>query len=204
MVRLIYWNKRGRAEQVRLLLHELGVEYEDAFITRRELAETNDRDPGHFTFGSVPMLEDGAFRLSQGPAILGYLARQHGRVPGGLEVGARADSIVLGAEDLRILYFELFGPEGPSLQKAFVEGPLKRRWLPAFERLLRENGGGDWFSGNTLNHADIAVWDVLDSLLTWVEGASLDGYPRLRDFFDGVRVRPGIAAYLGSPRRPTG
>jgi len=54
--------------------------------------------PGTLYFGSVPMLADGDFKLAQGPAIMNYLGRKHGIMPGDLRAAARVDAVVLGAE----------------------------------------------------------------------------------------------------------
>lgn len=199
--RLTYWNKRGRAEQIRLLLQELDAPYEDEHIGRDQIRELQKQGPRVLYFGSVPMLEDGDFRLCQGPVIMSYLARRHDIMPRDDQAAARADALVLGAEDLRMRYFELFGPGGSERQRAFVEGPFSSRWLPSFEGHLQINGESGYLVGSSLTHADIAVWDILDSMLAWVEGARLDGYPRLVRFFEAIRERPRIARYLGSERR---
>ena len=199
--RLTYWNKRGRGEQVRLLLQELAEDYVDVHIDRGEIRELQKAGPSVLYFGSVPMLEDGDFRLCQGPVILSYLAKKHGLMPDDPRAAARADAMVLGAEDLRIRYFQLFGEGAAEKQRAFVQGPLAKRWLPSFEGHLEINDSNEHFIGSSVTHADIAVWDILDSLLTWVSGASLESYPRLAHFFEVTGERPRIKSYLGSSRR---
>lgn len=202
--RLTYWNKRGRGEQVRLLLQELDAPYEDVHIDRKQILELKKAGASVLYFGSIPMLEDGDFRLCQSAVILSYLARKHGIMPENPQASARADAMVLGAEDLRMRYFELFGEDAAQKQRAFVEGPLAERWLPSFEGHLEINDSDRHFVGSSLTHADIAVFDVLDSLLTWVAGVTLDGYPRLATFQKSMAERPRIASYLSSDRRPQG
>src|SRR4029078_1391261 len=91
MVRLHYWPKRGRAEQIRVLLNELDQPYEDVHLDGEKFRELRARRPRVLWFGSIPMLEDGELRLVQGPVILSYLARKHGIAPARLEDAARAD-----------------------------------------------------------------------------------------------------------------
>src|SRR3954466_13315295 len=105
MYRLTYWNKRGRAEQVRLLLHELDAPFADVHVGQESPELRALQDSRTLMFGSVPLLEDGAFRLNQGPIILPYPPRKHGIAPGTLQDAARADAIALVAEDLRMRYF---------------------------------------------------------------------------------------------------
>ena len=87
--KLMYFATRGRAEQVRLLLNELDAPYEDIHLKSKKdvLAE----GPKLLAFGAVPMLEDGDFRLVQGPIICSYLARKHGLVPDDLQTAAYID-----------------------------------------------------------------------------------------------------------------
>jgi len=198
--KLTYWPKRGRAEQVRVLLNEIGAEYEDVPIAHADLATTKG-----LYFGSVPMLEDGSFHLCQGPIIVSYLARKHGLAPTDLQLAAKADAIALGAEDLRIEYFRMFGDRAAEKQAKFVDGNWTKRWLPSLAKLLEE-GGGEYFFGKTPNHADIAVFDAIDATVTWVEGAKakLAAVPSMQSFYDRVAARPKIAAYLASNRRVNG
>ena len=68
--RLFYWALQGRGEQIRLLLNELEQDYEDVHVVKDGDFQSLKREgPGTLYFGSVPMLQDGDFKLVQGPAI---------------------------------------------------------------------------------------------------------------------------------------
>jgi glutathione S-transferase len=112
--------------------------------------------------------------------------------------------MVLGAEDLRSIYLGFWGPGDAARRAAFVAGPWRERWRPAFEGLLELGGDTGHFVGGRITHADIAVYDALDAVLQWVEGATLDGCPRLQAFMAAIAARPRIAAYLASERRASG
>ena len=101
-------------------------------------------------------------------------------------------------------YFTLFGPDAPSAQRLFLTGRFRQRWLPAFDGLLELNGDTGFFVGDDITWADLAVFDILDSMVQWVQGANLDNHPRVARFFDAIRERPRIAAYLASDRRASG
>lgn len=210
MYRLTYWQKRGRGEQVRLLLHELDLDYEEVYVVEGSpgfVAMQKAGPRGGLAFQSVPMLDDDGFQLVQGPVILGYLARKHGLVDAtDLKTASWADAIAWGAEDIRLAYFTMFGAGGPARQQAFVEGRYRNRWLPAFETLLDMNGDNGFFVGDDITHADIAVWDILDSMQEWVAGArdAMAEFPRVQRFFETIAARPRIAAYLASDQRPRG
>jgi glutathione S-transferase len=200
-LKLTYWKKRGRGEQVRLMLHELALPYEENYVKGQGFRDLVALGPQKLMFGSIPLLEDGDFSLVQGPVILSYLAHKNGLLGEEVQVKAKADAIAWGAEDLRIRYFGLFGPDSEEKQRGFVEGDFKSRWLPALEGLLQLNQSETFFVGDALTHADVAVWDILDSMQEWVKGASLKSTPRLETFFEAFKSRPHIAAYLNSEDR---
>ena len=196
--KLYYFSIRGRGEQVRLFLHALELPFEDVLVKSDQFLELKKQGPSTLYFGSLPMLEDGDFRLCQGPVILSYLARQHGAAPNDSQLGAKADAIAWGAEDLRTRYFKLLGDDGEKAQSEFVAGDWKTRWLPSLNGLLELNGNSGHFVGDQLTHADLAVWDVLDAILENIQSASLDNYSGLQAFYDSVRSRPAVAAYVES------
>ena len=199
--KLYYFPIRGRGEQVRLFLHTLDVPFEDVLVKREQFLELQKQGSSVLSFGSLPMLEDGDFRLCQGPTILSYLASRHGVALKDPRASARADSIAWGAEDLRQRYFKLFGDDAAKLQEDFVEGDWSSRWAPNLNGLLSENGENGHFVGSSITHADVAVWDVLDAVLTNIKSASLKGAGVLESFYEDFRSRPTVAAYLESGKR---
>ena len=205
--KLYYFSIRGRGEQVRLFLHALEIPFEDVLVQRDQFLELKKQGPSMLSFGSLPMLEEGAegaegaFRLCQGPAILSYLARKHNAAPSDRQLSAKADAIAWGAEDLRMRYFKLFGDGSEQARAAFVAGDWQTRWLPSLTGLLEFNGNTGHFVGDQLTHADIAVWDVIDAIIGNIESARLDGFSRLQAFYDSVRSRPAVAAYIESGKR---
>lgn len=196
--KLYYFQIRGRAEQVRLLLHALELDFENIGVKREQFLQLKAEGAATLYFGSLPMLEDGSFRLCQGPTILSYLAGQHGAKPNDPQLSAKADAIAWGAEDLRTRYFKLFGDDKDKTQAEFLGGDWQTRWLPSLNGLLELNGNTGHFVGQQLTHADIAVWDVLDAFLNYIPAASLDGYSAVQSFYASVGSRPPIAAYVAS------
>ena len=200
--RLFYWALRGRGEQIRLLLNELEQDYEDIYISKdNEFVKMRREGPGTLSFGSVPMLQDGDFKLVQGPAIMNYLGRKHGIMPSDPKAAARTEAMVLGAEDMRMAYFRLLGERAKEKQPKFVNGDWKDRWLSAWSGLLELNGDTGYLVGNSLTQADIAVWDALDAIVTWIEGAKFGDFGQVEKFYDSIRARPAIFEYLASDRR---
>ena len=141
--RLFYWALRGRGEQIRLLLNELDQEYEDVHVDRdQQIAVMKKEGPGTLYFGSVPMLEDGEFRLVQGPVIMNYLGRKHGLMPSELRAAARVEALVAGAEDMRMAYFRTLGEGSGEKAAKFVAGDWAERWLPGAPSAARPSDPG--------------------------------------------------------------
>ena len=199
--KLYYFPIRGRGEQIRLLFHALDIAFEDVHVKGDAFQELKKQGPATLAFGSLPMLEDGTFRLCQGPVILSYLARKHDAAPSDPQLSAKADAIAWGAEDLRMRYFKLFGDGAETKQAEFVAGDWQQRWLPSLDGLLALNGVSGHFVGERLSHADIAMWDVLDAILINIKDAKLDGFSHLQAFYDAIRSRPAVAAYVESGKR---
>ena len=204
--RLTYWRLRGRGEQVRVLLNELGQDYEDAYVTvEADFPRLRSEGAGTLAFGSVPLLDDGGFKLVQGPAIMNYLGRKHGIAPSELEAAAKAEAMVLGAEDMRMAYFRLLGDRdrdrAAKRRSKFISGDWNDRWLTAWDGLLQLNGDNGYLVGASLTQADIAVWDSLDVIVDWLAGASFGSFARVERFYESIKARPAIAVYLRSDRR---
>ncbi len=195
---LSYFSFRGRAEQIRLLLHFVGASFEDRHVNREQFGQIKQAGVQASYFGSLPVLEDDGFVLSQGPVIMNYLARKFGIAPDDPKLAAKAEAITLGAEDLRTKYFGIAGKNKDEPRAAFLAGDWPKRWLPAFEGLLAQNGDHGVFVGDAPTQADIAVWDVLDAMLTYVPGASLAGHPRVEALHATIASAPTLEEYLAA------
>lgn len=202
MIRLHYWFSRsGRAEQIRLLLAELGLPWEEVDTewgsdAWRALA------PEPLWFGAQPAIVDGGFSLTQSGVILSYLARKHGIAPASLEDQVRCDAFVWSAEDLRVNAFRATsGPNADEKTAKFLSEEWPLRWLANLEHHLAASGTG-FLVGDRLTHADLAWWDAIDQVLEKVPGATVPQGTRVSAFRDAIRRRERVAAYLGSERRP--
>lgn len=195
---LYYFPIRGRGEQVRLLLHALEVPFDDVHVKRDEFMEMKKQGPATLAFGSLPMLDDDGFKLVQGPAIMSYLGRKYGAAPTDPKLCAKADAIALGAEDLRMQYFKLFGDEAETKRAEFLKTGWTSRWLPNLEGLFALGGSREHFVGKAFTFADVAVWDVLNAFVTYVPSATLKGFDGLEAFYDAFATRPAVAKYLAA------
>jgi len=199
-MKLFYFNGRGRGEQVRLLLADLKQPYEDNRLDGPGFGAF--KATGKADFGFMPVLEDGDLTLSEGPVVLGYLARKYKLVdPTNIKLAAKLDSIAVAAEDIRLAWFKV--AQGKDEEKAeFVQKTLVGRWYPNLEKLLH---GGTFFNNSPhATHADYAIFDVLNALAQPGKAPAaiteLKGFPGLNKFYTSFGERPGIAEWLA--KRP--
>ena len=78
---LAYWNIRGLAQPIRLVLVYAGVDFVDKRYESSERAVwLSDKPNLGLDFPNIPYYIDGDLKISQSMAILKYLARKHGLV----------------------------------------------------------------------------------------------------------------------------
>lgn len=199
MIRLHYWFSRlGRAEQIRLLLAELDLDWEEVDTEWRS-AEWQALQWDVLWFGAQPALVDADFTLVQSGVILSYLARKHGIAPSDLRASATADALVWAAEDFRVELSRARRAEDKLA--AFVTEAWPARWLAALEHRLALADSG-FLVRSALTHADIAWWDALDQARQLVSALHIPPRSRVARFVKAIAARPRIAAYLASDRRP--
>ena len=209
---LFYFPVRGRAELIRLVLAEAGVDYQEHPIGKGT-PPVNGR-PTDFTalkatpllpFGAAPVWEESdGFVLAQSAAIASHLARIHGLRGKTPREAALCDQMLGAFDDVRMELRKVatVPPEGRAAQRELLASQFLPRWFGSFDRLLRANGGGNgWLVGDSFTVADLALWYLIESCQENGFGAAVAGFPQLLAYAGRVVQRPRLAAYLGSPRR---
>lgn len=201
-LRLHYWfTRRGRAEQLRLLLAELDLPWEEV-DTEWNTPAWRALTPDPLWFGAQPAIVVDGASLTQSGVILGWLAERHGLAPASRWDRARADAHVWTAEDLRTNAWRATSGERAEAKTAtFLAEEWPLRWLACLDHHLSAEGTG-FLVGPTLTHADLAWWDALDQVLDTVPGATIPQGTAVAAFRERIRARPRVAAYLTSERRP--
>jgi glutathione S-transferase len=210
---LLYFPSRGRAELIRLVLAEAGVDWDEHHVGKgtppaggrpTDLAEL--KAAGVLPFGAVPVWEEpGGFRLAQSGAILGHLARRHGLRGADAPEEARCDELLGVVDDVRaeLRRLHLAAPAERAEVRRQLETAVLPRWLGDLERHLRGRlAAGGFAVGKALTVADLALWYLLELVRDNGLGAALQECPALSAFFDRIAARPRLAAYLASARRP--
>jgi glutathione S-transferase len=209
---LFYFPARGRAELIRLVLAEAGVDYQEHPIGKGT-PPLNGR-PTDFTelkatpllpFGAAPVWEEpDGFLLAQSAAIASHLARIHGLRGKTPREAAQCDQMLGAFDDVRMELRKVATapPEGRAAQREALATQFLPRWFGYFDRLLRANGGGNgWLVGDSFTVADLALWYLVESCQENGFGAAVAAYPLLLAYAGRVAQRPRLAAWIKSPRR---
>ncbi len=210
---LIYFAGRGRAELIRLLLAEAGVDYDEHHVGRgtppangRPTDIPELKAMGVLPFGAVPVWEEpGGLRLAQSAAIVNHLARRHGLRGADLLEEARCDELLGAVDDVRgeLRKRQVAAPgERADVRRELQERVLPR-WFGDLERhlALRLDSTG-FAAGASLTVADLALWYLLELVKDNGLGSAVEGCRSLLAFYGRIAARPRLAGYVASPRRP--
>lgn len=202
---VLYFPIRGRAEQIRLLLHYSGTPFVDTGVTDWPTLK------GKTPLGQLPILvdrtgSDGELVIPQSAAIVRHLARKLGLYGETLREQALADVVAETVTDIRakfvpVAFAARYNPPAETIEKYWSE--VLAHNLALLEKLLQRSTQPEagFFVGSKPTYADFLVFDVLDGHLT-MKPACLDGHPALQAFFARISALPQLASYLAT-RRPS-
>lgn len=219
---LYYWpGIQGRGEFVRLAFEDAEVPYVDVVRTpesegggipamQRILAGAR----GGLRPFAPPILVHGDVVVAQTALVLHYLGPRIGLAPE-TETGRLAvTQIQLTLTDLfaevhdvhhpiaTSLYYEDQKPEAARKAPLFL-GERLPKYLGWLESVLQKNGG-QWLVGSRTSTVDLSAFQLMSGLAYAFPNAArrlAPTVPGLVSLRDRVAARPGIAAYLASPRR---
>ncbi|XP_037357373.1 glutathione S-transferase Mu 1-like isoform X2 [Talpa occidentalis] len=145
-----YWDIRGLAHAVRLLLEYTDSHYEEKMYG---MGDAPDYDRSQWLsekfklgldFPNLPYLIDGAHRITQSNAIVRYIARKHDLCGETEEERIRVDLLENQVMDMRMhLGRTCYSPDFEKLKPEFLEGlPEKMKHLSLFL------GKRPWFAGD--------------------------------------------------------
>ncbi|XP_068121640.1 glutathione S-transferase Mu 5-like [Hyperolius riggenbachi] len=201
MMILGYWDIRGMAYPIRLLLEYTETPYEDKHYVTGEAPDYDKsqwldvKDMLGLDFPNLPYLIDGDVKLTQSNTILRYIARKHGLCG---ETESEKNNVSLlenEAMDIRMdLLRTVYSPQFETLKGPYLE--KLSGTLGKFSRFL---GDREWFASNKITFVDFVLYDTLDEL-KMLEPTCLQNFPNLQAFLDRFEAFPAIAAYLKAPR----
>jgi len=204
---LTYFGSRGLAENIRVLLAEAKVDYEEISLGsfNREAPPQSFTDlvaSGVLPFNLVPIWQEpNGIKLTQSNAILRHIARHYHFYGKNEAEAARADELAEGMQDLRVaVRTAALGPDKEAAKKQVVDVILPK-WLTFYEKILGSNEGGKgFFVGSDATYADFIIWHFLETTHDQ-QLFSFDHYPLLHGFKHRIEARPAIVAHRNNPKR---
>lgn len=196
-----YWDIRGLAHAIRLLLEYTDSSYEEKKYT---MGDAPDYDRSQWLkekfklgldFPNLPYLIDGAHKITQSNAILRYIARKHNLCGETEEEKIWEDILENQLMDNRMQLSRLcYHPDFERLKPEYLEG------LPEMLKLYSQFlGKQPWFLGNKITFVDFIAYDVLERNQVF-EPTCLDAFPNLKDFISRFEGLEKISAYMKSSR----
>ncbi|XP_040854570.1 glutathione S-transferase Mu 1 isoform X1 [Ochotona curzoniae] len=227
-VTLGYWDIRGLAHAIRLLLEYTDTSYEEKRYT---MGDAPDYDRSQWLsekfklgldFPNLPYLIDGTHKLTQSNAILRYLGRKHNLCGETEEEKIRVDILENQAMDVSNQLAEVcYSPDFVSYLRpsraslgsmAFRAGAhscfppqekQKPEYLKGIPDMLKQFsqflGEKPWFAGDKITFVDFLTYDVLDLHRVFVPSC-LEAFPNLKAFVSRFEDLPKISAYIKSNR----
>ncbi|KAM6167603.1 glutathione S-transferase Mu 2 [Erethizon dorsatum] len=196
-----YWDIRGMAHAIRLLLEYTDTSYEEKRYTMGDAPDydrsqwLNEKFKLRLDFPNLPYLIDGTHKLTQSNAILRYVARKHNLCGETEEERIRVDILENQVMDIRMQLIMLcYNPDFEKKKAEFLEGVPDKMKL--FSRFLGEQ---PWFAGNKITFVDFLAYDVLDQHRIF-EPKCLEAFPNLKDFISRFEGLKKISSYMKSSR----
>lgn len=194
--KVTYFNGRGRAELIRLLLVAGGQEFEDERLTREEWVNIKPNMPQ----GQVPVLTVDGKIFPQSGAIHRYLARRLGLYGKTNEEMTTNDIVMETVNDVRNTLVKAHFEQDDTKKKEMFQ-TVKEQTIPNFlkvmQTLLEENDGGKgFFVGSEISVGDLALTDLLDVILQRISPDALDNYELMKAHRERVCSSPKIKKWL--------
>lgn len=213
---LYYWTGiQGRGEFVRLALEDAGAAYVDVAREQGDKAIMpflQGKQPGALPF-APPFLKDGRAVIAQVANILSHLGPKLKLVPAAANAQLYANQLQLTIADLVAEVHDTHHPIASSLYYDDQRAEAKRRagdfrqnrlpkFLGYFEKVLERGNGQHALAAHS--YVDLSLFQIMSGLDYAFPRAMKKmqrKIPHLKALTERVSERPGIAAYLASPRR---
>jgi glutathione S-transferase len=195
---LTYFDVRGRAEVIRLILEETGTPYRERRVQMEEWPALKPTLP----FGQLPTYEEDGAVILHSHAIYRHLARVHNLYGKTEHDRVRCDMVEETFVDAQNNVGGFYWRPDFAEKRDEYEATALPDLLGRLQRLFEQNNNGTGFwVGDDLTYVDFCAWHLLDYVRPFSQ-KTLDRFEKLNAFKRRIETRPRIAAYLHSERRP--
>jgi glutathione S-transferase len=198
---LCYWDIRGLAQPIRLLLEYTGTEYEDRQLACGP-APTFDKsgwfDSKHtlgLSFPNLPYYKDEDVSLTQSNTILKHIGRKNNLDGNTLKEKAEADMCADQIMDLRNGWVRLcYNDKFDTLKAGYLEGLTGQ--LRNFSTFL---GVKSWLVGEQITYPDFHLYEMLTQH-KMLKPDCLKEFPNLEEYCTRFEKLPAIEKYMQTDR----
>ncbi len=164
--KLYYFNMKGRAECIRILLNHAKVEFEDIRFEQSEWPQHKDK----FEFKQVPALQiDESTTLTQTQAILSYLGSKYGYSRTEPKEVYELINVAEALGDFAMKLVPLVYSNETEEKKKEMAKALAENEIPfffgIFEKKLNANVSKDFFVGDKLSTVDFQMASFINGLI---------------------------------------
>ena len=194
-----YWDIRGFAQPIRLMLAAVGADFKEEFhsmgpeFSKEAWFKVKPTLP--LDFPNLPYLYDGDVKISQSISIMRYIARKFGLWPENEKQAIRADLVEQQLADWRTANVHLFYDT-----KNFdtLKEDYKTKELPAkIQSLSKFLGDNEWLVGDKMTYVDFFAYEWLDVQKTfWPQ--VLDSTPNLKKLVEKIEAIPKVKEFMKS------
>lgn len=190
--RFVYWGLNARAQMSMLMLRSANVEY----IWDTDMANTWPEPKHRMPFGQLPVLFHNDLVVAQSGSIARYCAKLSNIWPENIKDNVRADMLMEQAEDIFTLFAKAkYAGDENAERKAWEE--VKSTKLPVkLNSLVKLLSDKKYFSGNTYNAGDVAIFSTMFLMVQAGLGDMLSQYPTLQSHYDSVMELGSIKAFV--------
>ncbi|KAL4226150.1 hypothetical protein ACF0H5_014137 [Mactra antiquata] len=197
--KLLYFNKRGGGEIIRLVFAATNTKYEDC---RLEMEEWLKLKPD-FPMRSLPCLQvtNGESKITycQSGAIAKYLARKNGLYLNLAEKNLLIEEMYDSVGDVRSALVQIHFTADNDTKKSLQEKLIKEtipKFAALFKQRMSEFGKDGYVIGSQLTLADLAVFNMVDSCIEMGMQSLWQPYKDLIKHHDTIKQIDNIAKWL--------
>nr|UJQ69862.1 glutathione S-transferase sigma 1 [Diamesa zernyi] len=198
--KLTYFNIRGLAEPIRLLLVDNDIQFTDDQFTSDQWPTLKNEMP----LGQAPVLYHEGIPLAQSGAILRHLARKHNLYGSNLNQSAFIDMMYESVIDARKRYYDYMYRDAESKEDCIKNVKIELAKIeslgtknPSFPKLT----AGHYITGDKPSYVDYVYFEFLDALVVTLDAHILEGLSATKAYFDLMAHRPNMSKYLASDKR---
>ena len=198
-----------RAEVSRLALYIGNIDFEDVRMSWREdfdtMIETGKLPYGVTSpFRQIPVMEVDGQVVGQTGGIARFCGKLSGLYPKNDDIlAAQIDQILDAATDITNLVGITMREKEPGKKKLARQKLSEEtlpKWFGYLENLLKENKSSEWFAGDKMSIADLAIWRLLGWIISGklehVPTTLLDTFPCLTKLHTNVDSHPKVHEWM--------